>query len=73
MNGRVIKIGDYFHVVVTWPDGHREHWLLTTSDLTRLRDRGNKHVLSRPRPSKWVRARFHAALFFQRFFGWFFA
>ena len=66
MSGKVTKIGDYFHVVVVWPDDHKEHWLLTSSDVTRLRERGEKHVLSRPRPTKWEHRLFRVGLFLRR-------
>lgn len=58
MSSRLIKIGDYHHVAVEGPSG-REHWLLTDSELTRIRERGSRHTLARPRPSGMARFWFY--------------
>jgi len=39
VNSRLTKIDDYFHVRVIAENG-AEDWLLTESDITRIRERG---------------------------------
>lgn len=51
MSGRVTRMGDYFHVAVETESGLTEHWLLTHSEIARIRERGAKHALARPRPT----------------------
>lgn len=58
MSSQLTKIGDYHHVSVNSSSGI-EHWLLTESELSRVRERGAKYVLARPRPSSWARFWFY--------------
>ena len=55
MTGRLTQISDYFHLSVETESGTVEHWLLTPNEVVRVRERGAKNVLARPRPTRWQR------------------